>query len=258
MFSEGAKLNKQKKQQQSTHPKMPSPKGLIALTSYNDIFYDDGAKTGVFLVEALHPFNEYKAKGYKVQFVSETGKFGWDDHSLTETFLKGQDKKDYENQSSDFQIALKQIKKASDVNPDDYKIFFAAAGHGSCFDFPTATGLQDLALKIYVNGGVIAAVCHGPVIFAGLKDKKTGENIAKGKSLTGFTDEGEEIMGVDKIMKQKGVPTVCEIFKECGIKYMAPLGPWDDFSLTDGKFVTGVNPASAGSTAKRSIIALNE
>ncbi|CAL9735371.1 glutathione-independent glyoxalase Hsp31p [Monosporozyma servazzii] len=236
---------------------MSSQNVLIALTSYNDVFYEDGAKTGVFLVEALHPFNEYKAKGYNVQFVSETGKFGWDDHSLTETFLVGQDKKDFDNESSDFQHALKKVKKASDINADDYKIFFAAAGHGSCFDFPTASGLQDLALKIYANGGVVAAVCHGPAIFAGLNDKKTGENIAKGKSLTGFTDEGEAIMNVDKIMKQKGVKTVCEIFKECGIKYMAPIGPWDNFSITDGKIVTGVNPASAGSTAKRSIIALD-
>lgn len=230
---------------------------LIALTSYNDAFYEDGQHTGVFLIEALHPFREYRSQGFNVQFVSETGTFGWDVHSLTETFLNGQDRKDYEDKSSEFQVALQNIKKPSDINPADYKIFFAAAGHGTCFDFPTATGLQNLALDIYANGGVIAAVCHGPVIFAGLNDKRTGKNIAEGKSLTGFTDEGEEIMDVLKIMKKRGVPTVTEVFTKCGIKYLAPIGPWDDFSITDGKIVTGVNPASAASTAKRSIVALS-
>lgn len=231
---------------------------IIALTSYNEVFYQDGSKTGVFLVEALHPFREYRANGFNVQFVSETGSFGWDEHSLTETFLNGQDKEDYDNENSEFQVALKKIEKPSEVNPDDYDIFFAAAGHGSCFDFPTAKGLQDLALKIYAKGGVVAAVCHGPVIFAGLNDKKTGKNIAEGKSLTGFTDEGEIILDVMGLMKEKNVPTVTEVFKKCGIKYLAPIGPWDDFSLTDGRIVTGVNPASATSTAKRSIIALSK
>ena len=237
---------------------MASKNVIIALTSYNEVFYQDGTKTGVFVVEALHPFREYRANGFNVQFVSETGAFGWDEHSLTETFLNGQDKKDFDNENSEFQLALKKVKKPSEVNPDDYDIFFAAAGHGSCFDFPTAKGLQDLALKIYSKGGVVAAVCHGPVIFAGLNDKETGKNIAEGKSLTGFTDEGEVILNVLDLMRAKNVPTVTDVFNKCGIKYLAPIGPWDDFSLTDGRIVTGVNPASATSTAKRSIIALSK
>lgn len=231
---------------------------LIALTSYNEPFYADGSLTGVFLVEALHPFNEYHSKGYNVQFVSETGSFGWDSHSLTETFLNGQDRKDHEDPQSSFNIALSQIKKPNEINGKDYDIFFAAAGHGTCFDFPEAKSLQNLALDVYSHGGIIGAVCHGPVIFAGLNDKKTGKNIAMGKSMTGFTDEGERIMQVDGIMKEKGVPTVEEVYKNIGVKYMAPIGPWDDFSVTDGRIVTGVNPASASSTAKRTIIALGK
>lgn len=62
---------------------MASKNVIIALTSYNEVFYQDGTKTGVFVVEALHPFREYRANGFNVQFVSETGAFGWDEHSLT-------------------------------------------------------------------------------------------------------------------------------------------------------------------------------
>ncbi|CCF60502.1 hypothetical protein KAFR_0K01480 [Kazachstania africana CBS 2517] len=226
---------------------------LIALTSYHGPLYADGSKTGVFLVEALHPFNTYKARGYEVDFVSETGSFGWDAHSLTEDFLNGQDRKDYENKDSEFNKALANVKKPSEVNAADYSIFFASAGHGTLFDYPTAKGLQSIAADIYEQGGVLSAVCHGPAIFDGLNDKKTGKNVLTGKVITGFTDVGEAIMGVDTVMKEKNLLSVEDIAKKYNVKYLAPIGPWDDFSITDGRIVTGVNPASASSVATRSM-----
>lgn len=57
-------------------------KVLLALTSYNETFYSDGKKTGVFVVEALHPFEVFRKKGYEIQLASETGTFGWDDPDL--------------------------------------------------------------------------------------------------------------------------------------------------------------------------------
>ncbi|CAI4038380.1 hypothetical protein SMKI_04G7240 [Saccharomyces mikatae IFO 1815] len=235
---------------------MSPKKVLLALTSYNDVFYSDGAKTGVFVVEALHPFNTFRKKGYEVDFVSETGKFGWDEHSLVTDFLDGQDRDDFLNKSSDFNKTLARINTPKEVNADDYSIFFASAGHGTLFDYPKAKDLQDVASEVYANGGVVAAVCHGPVIFDGLTDKKTGKPLIKGKSITGFTDVGETMLGVDNIMKAKGLASVEDIAKKYGAKYLAPIGPWDDYSITDGKVVTGVNPASAYSTAVRSIEAL--
>ena len=229
---------------------------LIALSSYNGPFYADGAKTGVFVVEALHPFNVYRAEGYNVTFVSETGSFGWDEHSLAPDFLSGQDKADLENSDSEFNKCLKNIKKASEVNPADYCIFFAAAGHATLFDFPTASGLQKLASEIYKNNGVVAAVCHGPSIFTNLRDADTGKFLVEGKSITGFTDDGERILHVDTIMKEKNLVSIEEMAPKCGAKYLGPVGPWDDYSVTDGRIVTGVNPASAASTAVRSINAL--
>ncbi|KGU31827.1 hypothetical protein MGK_02715, partial [Candida albicans P57055] len=62
-------------------------KVLLALTSYNETFYSDGKKTGVFVVEALHPFEVFRKKGYEIQLASETGTFGWDDHSVVPDFL---------------------------------------------------------------------------------------------------------------------------------------------------------------------------
>lgn len=237
---------------------MAGKNALIAVTSFNDAFYADGSKTGLFIVEALHPFNVYKAKGYNVTFVSETGSYGFDAHSFGEDFLNGQDKIDFENENSDFQKGLKSMKKAADIDPKDYQIFFASAGHGTLFDYPKAKNLQRIASEIYANGGIVAAVCHGPAIFDGLMDKATGKPLIEGKSITGFTDVGEVILQVDGIMKDHKLNSVETVAKKYGAKYLAPIGPWDDFSITDGRVVTGVNPASAGSTATRTIIALEQ
>lgn len=235
-----------------------SKKVLLALTSYNDVFYHDGAKTGVFVVEALHPFDVFIANGYTVDFVSETGKFGWDEHSLASDFLGGDDLKTLNDKSSAFSKGLANIKAAADVKSDDYEIFFASAGHATLFDYPEAKGLQRLASEIYDKGGVVAAVCHGPAIFDGLTEIATGKPLIEGKAITGFTDIGEVLLNVDDIMKERNLLSVEDIAKKYGAKYLAPVGPWDDYSVTDGRLITGVNPASAHSTALRSIKALKE
>lgn len=233
-------------------------KALIAVTSYNDVFYEDGAKTGLFLTEALHPFEVFRAQGYDVDFVSENGTFGYDEHSLSPDFLDGDDKNIHLNAHSEFNIGLKNIKKPSQVDASEYSIFFASAGHGTLFDYPKASGLQELAQKIYAKGGVVAAVCHGPAIFANLIDTSSGRPIVEGKTVTGFTDKGEEQMQVDKIMKSKNLESVEELYKRLGAKYSAPNGPWDDHSVVDGRVVTGVNPQSANSTAKKAVQVLSE
>lgn len=234
-----------------THKKI-----LLAITSYNEAFYHDGAKTGLFLVEALHPFEVFKDNGYEVDFVSETGSFGFDEHSLAPDFLNGKDLEVYKDSKSDFNQHLKNLKKASEVNADDYGVFFASAGHATLFDYPKAKGLQSLAQAIWAKGGVVAAVCHGGAIFDGLIDQATGKPLIEGKSITGFTDLGEIMLKVDGIMKENNLLSVEDVAKKFGAKYLAPIGPWDDYTVADGKLITGVNPASAASTAKRSLIAL--
>ncbi len=115
--------------------------------------------------------------------------------------------------------------------------------------------MQSLGKNIWSNGGILAAVCHGGAIFDGMVDKANDKPLLQGKSITGFTDIGEAILGVDGIMKENGLQSIEEMAKKYGAKYLAPLGPWNDYSVSDGKLITGVNPASAISTAKRSLIA---
>ncbi|EGW31205.1 uncharacterized protein SPAPADRAFT_51238 [Spathaspora passalidarum NRRL Y-27907] len=228
-------------------------KALIAVTSYHGEFYPNGGKTGLFVCEAIEPFLEFRKKGYEVDFASETGTYGLDVHCTHPDYLNGEAKAAFDDPKSEYSVAIANIKKASDVNVDDYDIVFASAGHGTCFDYPTADGLHAIALSTYKRGGVVAAVCHGPLFFDNFNDPATGEPIVKGKKITGFTDEGEEYLGVFNIMKEKNLETVNQMAQKLGATYVAPNGPWDAFAVVDGKIVTGVNPQSAVVTAEKTI-----
>lgn len=230
-------------------------KVLLALTSEDPVFYPDGKKTGVFTIEALHPFEEFKKKGYEVQFASETGSFGYDDYGISPDFLNGENRKIFEDPNSDYNQALKKTKKASDLDPNDYDIFFASAGHGTLFDYPKSKSLQLIASTVYDKGGIVAAVCHGPIIFDNMKNLKTGEPLIKGKKITGFTDIGEEILGVADIMKRDNLLTMRQVAEKEGATYIEPSGPWESFTVTDDKIVTGVNPQSAEKITEATIAA---
>lgn len=233
-------------------------KALIAITSYNEEFYDDGAKTGLFLSEGLHPFLVFKDKNYDVDFVSETGTFGYDEHSLSPDFLQGNDATIYNDKNSDFNVSISNIKKASDVNAEDYQIIYFAGGHGTVYDFPQASGLHKIAQQIWKSNGVVSAVCHGPAIFDGLVDPSNPSKlIVEGKTITGFTNSGEEIMGVVDTLKKKNLGSIEDLAKKLGANFSPPPAPFDEHSIADGKIVTGANPASATSTAVKAVEALS-
>ena len=228
-------------------------RALIAITSYNEPFYADGKRTGLFFTEALHPFQVFTQAGIAVDLASENGTFGFDEHSLSPEFAKPADQAVLHNPSHPFMLKLQQLRRANQLDPSQYGLFFASAGHGSLYDYPQADLLQRIAGNIWKQGGIVSAVCHGPAILPGIVDSQTGRSIIAGRAVTGFTTEGEILLNVLEKIKADNVPTIEEGAAKVGAKYLAPLHPFDDFSLTDGRLVTGANPASAHSTAERAV-----
>jgi len=185
-------------------------KVLIAISSFNGSIYPAGHKTGLFLTEALHPYEVFVAAGFDVDLASETGTFGFDFNSLQPPFLSGSSKAIYNNSDHPFMVKLNsQLKRASDLNKEEYGVFFASAGHAALYDYPTAKGLQAIAADVWDRGGIVGTVCHGPAILPGIIDSKTGRSIVEGKTVTGFTIEGELIFNIlDKLRQDKVVPVV--------------------------------------------------
>ena len=231
-------------------------KALISVSSFNGPIFPGGAKTGVFVTEALHPFEVLTAAGFEVDFASETGTYGFDEFSLIPEFLAGSDRAVFENPAHPFMIKMNsEVKKAADLNASDYNLFFASAGHSALYDYPNATGLQAVATDVWSRGGIVAAVCHGPAILPGVCDVSTGKSIADGKTVTGFTVQGEQLLGILDQLNSDGVRMVPDLVADAGADYSSPMGAMDDYSITSGRLVTGTNPASAHSTAERAVMA---
>lgn len=116
--------------------------------------------------------------------------------------------------------------------------------------------------------------CHGGAIFPGIIDSSTGKSIIANRRVTGFTTQGEEEEGVLDTIKSWNRPTIeasaasvgakCELNVQATICFMSdaaldvsPPGPWDAFTITDGRLVTGANPASAHVTAEAAVKAFD-
>ena len=169
-----------------------------------------------------------------------------------------EDKRVYEDHGSEFRSKLDNLLKPSDVNWRDYGLFFASAGHASLIDYPDAKGLQNLASDIYgSNKGILSAVCHGGAIFPGILDKESGKSVIGGKKVTGFTTKWEEEEGVLDRIKSWNRPTIEASAASSGAQYVNPPGPRDSFAVTDGRLVTGANPASAHETAVEAVKAFD-
>ena len=97
--------------------------------------------------------------------------------------------------------------------------------------------------SFYNSGKPVAAVCHSPAVFH--KVKYQGAPLVKGKRVTGFTNGEEEAVHLTKV-----VPFLVEDeLKRVGARYeKAP--DWQSFAITDGRIVTGQNPASSTAAAK--------
>jgi putative intracellular protease/amidase len=226
-------------------------KAIIAISSFNGAIYPDGHQTGLFFVEALHPFEVLTTAGFEVDLASETGTYGFDFNSLQPPFLSGSDKAVYNNPNHPFMAKLAKLNKAEDMKLGEYGVFFASAGHAALYDYPTAKNLQALASDVWNRGGIVGTVCHGPAILPGVIDSKTGKSIVDGRTVTGFTIEGELIFNIlDKMRHDKVVPIV-EAVTAAGGYYSTSMSAFDDYSITSGRLVTGTNPESGRSTAER-------
>ena len=118
------------------------------------------------------------------------------------------------------------------------------------WDFADDAALASLTGRIYDQGGVVAAVCHGPAALVNVKVAEGGY-LVDGKEVAGFTDAEEAAVGLVGI-----VPFLLEsTLRERGARFHA--GPkWSDTVVASDRLITGQNPQSAGSVGRRLASAL--
>lgn len=81
-----------------------------------------------------------------------------------------------------------------------------------------------MASKMYGDGAIISAVCHGGAIFPGIISPLTGQSIIHGRNVTGFTTKGEEEEGVLDTIKSWNRPTIEKAAADSGATYVSPPG----------------------------------
>ncbi len=203
---------------------------LFALTSHADL--GGLRKTGYYVPEAAHPYAEFKARGYGVEFVSPLGGtppmdgFKADDAEQV-AFLE-------ENRAK-----LEQTMTPEQVNSLEYDAVFFVGGHGTMWDFAENVSLARIAAQIYDRGGVVAAVCHGPAGLVNVR-RSSGEYLVAGKAVAAFTNAEEIAVGL-----QDTVPFMLEtVLLERGAQHIAAPNFSKNVQVSE-RLVTGQNPASA-------------
>ncbi|MEQ6202618.1 type 1 glutamine amidotransferase domain-containing protein [Sulfitobacter sp. HNIBRBA2951] len=215
---------------------------LMILTSH-DKLGDTGEKTGFWLEEFAAPYYTLKDAGAQVTLASPKGgqppldpKSDTDDAQTDATKRFKDDK--------EAQEALANTAVLSDITSDGYDAVFYPGGHGPLWDLATDADSIRLIEEFAAKDLPIGAVCHAPAIF---KDTKLGDKpLVAGKKVTGFTNSEEDAVGLTDI-----VPFLVEdMLKANGGVYLRG-DDWASFVTTDGKLVTGQNPASSEEAAEK-------
>jgi len=219
---------------------------LMVLTSH-DVLGDTGRKTGFWLEEFAAPYFVFRDAGVAVTLASPKG--GQppvdpkSDEPGNQTEAMARFKKDAVAQK-----ALSQTQKLAEMKSADFDTIFYVGGHGPLWDLAESKDSIALLESFYNSGKFIALVCHSPGVLRHVTYK--GEPLVKGKRVTGFTNGEEEAVKLTHV-----VPFLVE-------DELLRLGAifekkkdWDVYAVTDGRLVTGQNPASS-TTAAQALVKL--
>lgn len=220
---------------------------LMVLTSH-DRLGNTGRKTGFWLEEFASPYYVFKDAGADLTVASPKG--GQppidpkSDEPGNQTASMARFKGDKEAQA-----VLANTVKLETIDAGDFDTVFYSGGHGPMWDLVDNKKSISLIESFYNSGKPVAAVCHAPAVFHHVKYQ--GEPLVKGKRVTGFTNSEEAAVGLTDV-----VPFLVEDdLKQMGGLF-EKVADWGSFAITDGRLITGQNPASSTAAAQALLMLL--
>lgn len=215
---------------------------LMVLTSHSELG-NTGHKTGFWLEEFAAPYYTFKDAGAEIVLASPLGgqppidpKSALEDFQteLTHRF----------NQDAEAQNALANTVKLDTVKEDDFDAVFYPGGHGPLWDLTNSADSIQLIEAFTASNKPTGFVCHAPGVLRHVK-AANGDALIKGRNVTGFSN-GEEA----DVQLTDVVPFLIEDeFIRLGANYQKAQN-WMPNVVTDGKLVTGQNPASSAPVAE--------
>ncbi len=215
---------------------------LMVLTSH-DRLGDTGKKTGFWLEEFAAPYYVFKDAGAEVTLASPKGGQPPLDPKSDAPDAQTEATRRFKG-DPDAQAALASTRTLASVSGDDFDAVFYPGGHGPLWDLAEDADSAALIESMAAAGKTVAAVCHAPGVLRHVR-AQDGSLLVKGKRVTGFADTEEEAAQLTKV-----VPFLVEdMLVASGGRY-SKGADWQSHVVTDGKLITGQNPASSAAAAR--------
>ncbi|HTU82744.1 MAG TPA: type 1 glutamine amidotransferase domain-containing protein [Candidatus Acidoferrales bacterium] len=213
---------------------------LMIVTSHGEI--DDEHKTGLWYDEYAIPYKTFVEAGHEVVTISPRGgQVPVDPRSLDAA----------EPDPAVMEQLAKTIMPLEAGDALRYDAVFLPGGHGTMFDLARSQGIKSLLSEFDAQGKVMAAVCHGPAAFVDAIRAGEPKTLVSGRRITCFTDAEERETKLDALMPF----LLASKLREQGAE-VVENAPWSDHVEVDGRWITGQNPQSSGSTARAVVEAL--
>ncbi len=213
---------------------------LMVVTSH-DKLGDTGKKTGFWLEEFAAPWYVFRDAGADVTIASPAG--GQPPLDPVSDTPEGQTDATHRFKADPAaQQALANTVRLADVDAQDFDAVFYPGGHGPMWDLAEDPQSITLIEAFAAAGKPIAAVCHAPGVLR--HATIAGRPLVEGRHVTGFANSEEEAVGLTDI-----VPFLVEDeLQRLGGRYQK-VSDWQSLAVTDGKLITGQNPASSAAAA---------
>ncbi|RTE84396.1 hypothetical protein BHE90_001042 [Fusarium euwallaceae] len=219
---------------------------LVVLTSQDVLPTRANMKTGWYLPELVHPYNDLAPHVDLVMASPKGGEAPIDPYSV-------EDAKDDEACQAflkEKEHTWKNTQKLESFlgKSDEYIGIFFVGGHGPMFDLAVDSTSHALIREFYESDKLVSAVCHGPAALANVK-LSNGTYMVEGQAVTGFSNAEEDAYKFTDAM-----PFLLENkLQEHGGKYEKADQLFGVKVVTSGKsenLITGQNPPSAGVIGK--------
>lgn len=207
---------------------------LIPVTNHATLGTTDEANC-TYAPELTHALHVLLEAGYEYDIASiEGGKA-----PMYGTDTEGDEVNSAILANDDFQNRINNTLPVSQVNIEEYDAVFYPGGFGLLSDLAENQAFAKLSADHYEQGGLLAAVCHGPAALLPIT-LSNGEKLLANKSVTGFTREEEVDFGtIDNI------PFLLEESLARTAQQYSKVQPWNAFIIEDDRVITGQNPSSA-------------
>lgn len=198
-----------------------------------------GRPVGFWWSELSHPYFFLSEKGYKVDVFSPNGGKCEADAMSDPRDPSGYSDSDIVSlgfiSTPKLAALIENTRSVAVIDVGAYDAIMVAGGQGPMFTFEKATDLHRKFVEFYEAGKIACALCHGVAVlrYARLSN---GEYLAKGKSVNGFANVGEDfadnaVWEMNLLARDKHVMPwrIEDELKKIGANYMQ-AGLWRRFA----------------------------